>query len=397
MKFLITNIKIVLLILLSISNISLANDKLQAIFSGGMKYSTSGKYLSAAQEFRKMLAVDPSLIRPRLELAMVLYNSSDYEGAEYHFNRILSSDIPTTVRANVNALLSKIKQELPVINLSINLVSDTNPNQETSANTVNIGGLEFKLNGSSEDKHQNGYQFVANTKIPISSMYKSFVKANLQHTDYPGSGNSQSYITTSLGKHYGLGGSSTLTPEIGFHQSIYKDSRLYNGKTLSLEYFRPINHSTSAQIDLNSLEIKYPDYEHLSGWQHTLSSSIVKVSSPDNKWEFQASYLKSNQDDKTSAFNQPGISVKSTKEWKNGWTLGATIKLDRKTYQQADPFFGRIRKDKEKSVEITVLNRLFQFDDISPRLHIGRIENNSNMNLYEFNRSYLKLEFTREF
>ena len=388
---------IILILTLVFCQTSIANEKLQSIFSIGTTYSSSGEFNKAIKEFRKMLAIDPKLVRPRLELALNLYKSGEYESAKYHFIRILSSEIPISVRNNVNALLNKIKQELPIINFSINLVSDTNPNQESSASTVNIGGFEFSLGDASQDKHQNGYQFIVNSKVPINSREKTFIKANLQHTDYPGKDNAQSYISTSIGKHYIFNDGSTLTPEAGLHHFIHKDNSLYGGKTFSLKYIKPIDKTSHTELSLNSLEMKYPEFNHLDGWQHTLLAKVTKIPTPDNRWDFQASYLTSNQKDKTSAFVQPGISLSSTQELSDGWTLGATVKLNKKTYQQADPFFGKIREDKTNSVEVTVLNSLLQIDGISPRLHIGRIMNDSNMSLYKFNRSYIKLEFSKEF
>jgi hypothetical protein len=77
--------------------------------------------------------------------------------------------------------------------------------------------------------------------------------------------------------------------------------------------------------------------------------------------------------------------------------LGATVKLNKKTYQQVDPFFGKVREDNVTSAEVTILNSLLQIDGISPRLHIGRIKNDSNMDIYKYNSSYIKLEFSKEF
>ena len=388
---------IILILTLVFCQTSIANEKLQSIFSIGTTYSSNGEFNKAIKEFRKMLVIDPTLVRPRLELALNLYKSGEYESAKYHFIRVLSSNMSVNVRNNVNALLNKIKQELPIINFSINLVSDTNPNQESSASTVNIGGFEFSLGDVSQDKHQNGYQFIVNSKVPINSREKTFIKANLQHTDYPGKDNAQSYISTSIGKHYIFNDGSTLTPEAGLHNFIHKDNSLYSGKTLSLKYIKPIDKTSHTELTLNSLEMKYPEFNHLDGWRHTLSVMVTKIPTPDNRWDFQATYLTSNQKDKTSTFIQPGISLSSTQELSDGWTLGATVKLNKKTYQQVDPFFGKVREDNVTSAEVTILNSLLQIDGISPRLHIGRIKNDSNMDIYKYNSSYIKLEFSKEF
>ncbi|MDP3817882.1 MAG: hypothetical protein Q8Q57_02650 [Methylotenera sp.] len=48
---------------------------LAVLFISGMLASQEGDYKTAADEFRAMLTRDPSLIRPRLELALVLQKS----------------------------------------------------------------------------------------------------------------------------------------------------------------------------------------------------------------------------------------------------------------------------------------------------------------------------------
>ena len=72
-------------------------------------------------------------------------------------------------------------------------------------------------------------------------------------------------------------------------------------------------------------------------------------------------------------------------------------KLNKKQYLKEDPFFGVKREDKEKTIELTILNSLFDINGLSPKVRFGIIYNDSNINLYEFDRSYSKLEFTKEF
>jgi len=52
---------------------------LQVLFLSGALYSLTGHYREAAEEFRLMLARDPTLLRPRLELARALFMARQYK------------------------------------------------------------------------------------------------------------------------------------------------------------------------------------------------------------------------------------------------------------------------------------------------------------------------------
>jgi len=57
----------------------------QIIFLSGALYYQEGDYNSAAAEFRQLLISDPSLLRPRLELARALYKARDYQVCQLSF------------------------------------------------------------------------------------------------------------------------------------------------------------------------------------------------------------------------------------------------------------------------------------------------------------------------
>ena len=89
-------------------------DDLQLHFTRGMLLGELGRYAEAADEFRwRMLVRDPSLPRPRLELGRVLMLAGNYEGARYHFQQVLASELPDAVRNNVLRFLANIREQLP--------------------------------------------------------------------------------------------------------------------------------------------------------------------------------------------------------------------------------------------------------------------------------------------
>ena len=86
---------------------------LQVLFLSGAIALARGKYEDAAAEFRLMLVRDPTLLRPRLELARALYLAGDYQTARYHFEQVLSAPLPEPVRNNVLAYLTQIRERVP--------------------------------------------------------------------------------------------------------------------------------------------------------------------------------------------------------------------------------------------------------------------------------------------
>lgn len=375
----------------------IASEKLQFIFSQGMSHSTNGEHSKAVKEFRAMLSIDSSLARPRLELAYTLFKLKEYKGAEYHFKKVLTTVKSKKVKVNIRNFLSQIRQKLPQLNLTIGFVSDTNPSQETSAKKVTIGGMEFDLNTASEGGSESGYEVNINAKIPVNVVDKTFVRAGLEYTDYSGDNNEKIFLSTSYGKHFSLNNSSSITPEVGVHRFIHKGNTLYSGKNIGINYFNAFNDSVNAELSYKLLDYKYPDYSHMDGRKSVATAIVSNLISQNNRVNAQLSVLDSDSVDKTISYRQSGLTISNTREFNGGWSAGLTATVNKKSYLKRDPFFGVIREDKEKTVEFSILNSLLNIQGMSPKLKLGRVVNDSNIVLYEYDRNYSKLEFTKEF
>ena len=344
-----------------------------------------------------MLAIDSTLHRPRLELAYVLFKNGDYDGAKYHFEKVLSLAESPEVKNNIRSFLNQIREELPKFNLTLGIIKDSNPNQETSSRKVTIGGLEFELGSTNNDKSDVGYEVKLNSKFPLSNKDKTFIKANIEHTDYSGANNTKTYLSTSYGKHISLSLDSSITPKIGHHKFIYKSNSLYGGNTLGLNFFKRIDNKSSIEIDTRLLDYNYPNYSHMNGLKKSMVLQYSNNPSSNNQYKFQVSKLLSDAEDKSIAYNRTGFLINNIRDISNGWIVGLDAKLNNKRYESLDPFFGLVRDDKEKTVEISIVNTQYEMYGLSPRLVIGKTNNESNISLYEFDRTYSKVEFTKEF
>lgn len=66
-------------------------------------------------------------------------------------------------------------------------------------------------------------------------------------------------------------------------------------------------------------------------------------------------------------------------------------------YAAPDPFFGETRHDKEGRVEIDLLNRKLKLWAFSPKLLMGYVKRSSNLDLYSYDRAYLRVGLSTEF
>ena len=388
--------------LILFSTLALATNthsQLQAIFKAGMTAVKNGDYQLASEQFRKMLKNNPNLLRPRLELARVLYENGDYVQAKYHFEQVLSSPLPHAVRQNIKDFLLRIRQQLPSLQLSIDIAfNEKIPSRAKTTYLFGIPSSEpVRYRNTGIRRHR--YNFIAGSKIPINHKTQTFTKLKLEHSDSDGSKNATTYLKTTLGKHYKFAKAASFTPEIGFHHLIYQDHKLYNGKTLSFRYFKPVSLANYLTFTYSYKQLNYAkNYQYSSGSERILSSSFIKLPSVDSRLELQLSYIKYKAQDKSSAFKQPSLNFSYSQDLKNGWTIGFNLKANRRKYQKPNLFDAGIRKkDKQKTLEITILNRLWRIKNTSPKLTIGKTKNSSNIDIYGKSEPYIKLGFSQQF
>jgi hypothetical protein len=88
---------------------------------------------------------------------------------------------------------------------------------------------------------QDSYALVISGKIPINPKQQTFTKLRLKHSEIINNESDSTYLKATIGKHYSLSKSATITPEIGVHYLNHQDKKLYSGKTFGLQYFKPVN------------------------------------------------------------------------------------------------------------------------------------------------------------
>jgi outer membrane protein len=375
---------------------ALPNPDLQVLFLSGALYAIKGRYSDAAEEFRLMLARDPTLVRPRLELARALFMAREYNAARYHFEQVLASPLPEMVRINVLNYLTLIRERVPSFVFSFDIVSDSNPKQATSSSIVEIGGLLYQLNQSALAQRAVGALVTAQGKVPLPSDPSWFVRGYVEHYDFPGGDLDQGYGQLLAGKHIDLGPHG-LDFEGGAHLATYAGHTLYQGATWRVSDFIRVGQTYALNLAVEARDLRYEDFPFLSGWQYVGNAEIRHAITPASSIFAGLTYIRGVAAEDPYAFVGYGINVRYTHEFKGGWIGSVFYQYSWYGFEGVDPFFGVVRVDNDNRAELSVTNRYLSYRGFAPRLTVGMDDRRSNIDLYSFRRTYVRIGVVTEF
>ncbi|HET8610157.1 MAG TPA: tetratricopeptide repeat protein, partial [Burkholderiales bacterium] len=160
--------------------LKMAHPHPEALFLSGRLHLVHRQWTAAANDFRRMLQVNPNLPRVRLELARALYLAGDYQAAEYHFLLLTGQHLPSQVLKNVQYFLKQIREKAGYWGASVAIVPDTNANQATSAQTVVIDGQTFTLLDNARQKSGVGLYVSAQGRRNFGSGLRNYVRGYTQ-------------------------------------------------------------------------------------------------------------------------------------------------------------------------------------------------------------------------
>ena len=369
---------------------------LQTIFLSGMIHVARGRYTQAAEEFRLMLARDPTLLRPRLELARALYLAHDYQGARYHFEQVLAAPLPDTVRQNVLAFIGDIRNRVPSFAFTLDLVSDSNPKQATSSKTIEIAGQSFVLSPDSRAEEEVGLLATVQAKFPIPSNPELYASGYVEVYDYPQRDLDQLYLQLMGGKYF-PGARHEFNVEAGMHYGSYQGRTLYSGPAARMAYGVRLRPNVFFTASLDAREFAYDDYTYLTGWQFSQSVELRYAISTDKSVRPGFFLVQRDAEEDPYAYDGAGVSLRYVQEWRGGWIASLSGQYARYRYRAADLLAGIRRDDDEWRVELTLANRLLTFKGFAPRLTLSAAERDSDIELYAYDRRYVRVGFTREF
>ena len=369
---------------------------LQVLFLSGHLKLARGDVAGAVDEFRRILVRDPTAVRVRLDLALALYRERDYPAALYHFELALSTDLPPQAKANALRFVRDIRQRQSYWQLNVAIVSDSNVNYATRATDVPIGEARFQLNQDARATSGTGLAVSLGGRRSFGPGLDNFVNLYAEDTNFKGHRFDLFYGALTAG-HTFSSASHDVSFEAGGHYANYGERSLYDGYLAKLADNWRLRPDTLVATSLEVRELRYQDFGFLTGNQYALNVDWTRSLHGSTLVRLGASAIRQEAQAASSAYNAPGVRGEVQTELAHSWTVGARVETYWFRYDAPDPIFGIVRHDRRSLVEITLLRRDLNWQGFSPRLIVGYNSGASNIPLFEFDRSYVRLAFTRQF
>jgi len=356
----------------------------------------SGDPESAMKKFKEMLAIDPDLYRVRLELAALYFGTGEYELARQELKRVLEASPPETVRMNIEklqaAIDAKTKRLFANLRLSTGIHYDSNVSTGPDRDAVGVPG--------------GGTIILSPRQTELSDTV--FV------LDF--AGNALYDLKEKGGLMWNTEGYFYQTHNFDFHQFDFTNLRFTTGPWYAsnngiLKIPVAYAHNVFGHDPLFDTVYIRPSYEHFFSKKFSLRgvytyasesydrASMQGLDNTNRIWTFNPNFYVNNRRDLVSldityenknakatrwSYNALNFGVSYYSRFKRAWEFFASYKYFDRQYKGPAPLWSSYRQDTRHNF-YSVLSR-----DIMKRLtasvYFNWIDNNSNTDLYDFNK-----------
>jgi len=359
----------------------------------------SGDPESAIRKFKEMLAIDPGLSRVRLELATAYIGTGQYDLARQELEEVLESSPPESVRKNIEKLQavldSKTRKLFPHARLSTGIQYDSNVSTGPDRETVGVpGGGTIRL-GSSQ-------KALSDTVFVL---------------DF--AGNALYDLKDRGGLMWNTEGSFYQTHNFDFHQFDFTNLRVttgpwYAGKKGILKIPVAFAHNVFGHDPLFDTVYIRPSYEHFFSKKISLRGVFTYASESYDQafrkgldninriFTFNPNFYLNNRRDLVSvdltyenknanaiqwSYNALNFGVSYYSRFRKAWEFFASYRYFDRDYKGPAPLWSYHREDTRHNF-YSVLSRDIR-KHLTASVYFNWIENDSNADLYDFDKTIL--------
>jgi tetratricopeptide (TPR) repeat protein len=372
-------------------------DNRQLLFLDGMLALAQGRLDDGIAALRALLNRDPTLLRVRLELARALFLRRDFDAARYNFELALGApELTEAARANVRAFLRQIEVQTSSLSLTVSVVTDSNPTQQTRAENIVLLGQLFRLNPDARARSAVGLGLTLDGRLALDNERQTFLHGQLQARDFPNDYADFAFGNVNLG-HTFIGETQWLSVEAGPHTALYRGRQLYDGWLSQATHFAPFAQRWALRQTLSGMTLRYTDFDHLNGWQVWLEEELRYALSA-RAWAAAAvSAGHRKADDPTTTYDGLEARASYLTEPGQGFIVEGRLTVGRLDFDAASFLFGEARHDTYRRVELRLTSRRLAVAGFAPQAQLGYWHNDSNLVLFAFERWYAEIGVTRDF
>jgi tetratricopeptide (TPR) repeat protein len=374
-------------------------DDSQALFLLGLIAVQEKDYPTAVRRFRRILVKEPGVARVRLELARAFFLERDWDNAEREFRLARAARLPPGAIANIDSYLYAIRQSRRwTFNLSLAVAPDTDVNAGPAISQIDIFGLPFQL--SDQARRHSGVGAAVGLggawSAPIGRRWRMAMGAQFDGRVYPDKAYDDLSLSVFAGpelllRRWDLGVRAT-----GFRR--WYGGQDYNqgaGGQITATYY--LTGRSGLTGSAGAQAIKFPQLSEQNGT--AVSGSFGGFYAPSPQSLAHATLAVTRQSARTSAYAYTAgqFILGYDRDLPGGvsFSLGPSLTVTR--YDAPLAAFGRIRSDRQLTMQVAVLNRRIDVAEFTPRLIYTYTRNDSDIPLYAFDRHLVEIGVTRVF
>ena len=387
------NVSIFLLIsLLCTSALSDDSREIQSQFNDAMTLLSSGNAYEAA-EILSELALQTSSPRILLELGRALYQDNRLEESKVVFKKVLLiKGIPWEVEEKVYSYINLIEQQTGSISFSIELITDSNPQLNTSAKKVEMLGGWFDV---SQDTNPMliGLRYSLLGQLPLSDQGKQSGALQVSLSDYPDLNNDS--INTRLEIQSLLSAYKAKAIRVGIEAGFSDDKKTFEMPYVGLN-FGSRSRLSSWSINLKTAYMDAKQNFSQSGVRNSAVYSYIRNLPQGYRLtsSLEASYS-------GAVYAEDKFATFSIRE-NYGIPLGLRSsrlelfgKGELRQHEGMNFIFGDIRDDKKLILGANFVGQGYRFFGMTPKFGISYTNNQSNLAYYSYDKYEMQLSFSK--
>lgn len=368
-------------------------------FLRGLIAYGEARYADASAIFESLLSSDPTLTRVRLELGRTYFAMRRDDPATRELELAMAGGLPNPVIDNIEQLLFLMEERKTVrTRFSLSFVPDSNINQATDGETVDLFGLPFALND--EAREQGGFGVFGSAGIElrprISKRLRLSAAAFVQHTEFKGRAYDDTIVSVSMGPEIVLG-HKYLTISATMFRRWFGGRRLSSGAGGRIALFLRPSRRFRISVEFSGQQVNNALDDGRDG---PVISFVARPTFSLNALSQLSATIGINREfTKQMSQRNTGIRLGAGYYREFPWGLAANFRPEViwRPFDSVQTAFNKRRVDLTTEISIDIIKRDMRVVGLTPVVGYIFQKNWSNIGLFEFTRHRVRIGLTKRF